>query len=144
MATTAYIFATTGEYDLNLPLETLKEGIHLNTSEVELDNIYQVEATEENLHKAWDRIQKDILPHMGADDDHYDYIPDVLNQYLHLAYSLNKYEEAKQQLLNNPILSEEYAQDENEDGLEFYLDTPADIRGYIQDFLSNNYQDRGW
>ena len=42
METQAYIFSLTGEYNLGINNETLKEEISLGTSGIEIQNLYAV------------------------------------------------------------------------------------------------------
>lgn len=150
METQAYIFSTTGEYNLGINNETLKEDILLKTSLLETGTLYAVpNPTEAVLKSAWAHIQEIVqgykdLDHIG-DDDYYDYFPDLINQYLQLAYQVSPkdYQEAKQQVLTDPYISTKYRDTDFEENPleENSLDTPEQIQEYISDYLNNNYEE---
>lgn len=150
METKAYIFSITGEYNLGINNETLKEEISLGTSGIEIQTLYAVpNPTEAVLQSAWAHIQEIIqgykdLDYMG-DDDYYDNFPDLANQYLQLAYQVSPedYHKAKQQVLTDPYILHKYQEVDPEDNplRENLLDTPEQIQGYISDYLNNNFQE---
>ena len=52
--------------------------------------LYKLKEVLENFNKAWIR---DTQQGIGADDDYFDYIPDMLDQYLQLAWAYCEYED---------------------------------------------------
>lgn len=67
---------------------------------------YKLKEVLENFNKEW---IKDTQQGIGADDDYFDYIPDMLDQYLQIAWAYCEYEDnntfkAYWNLLHNTIL----------------------------------------
>ena len=100
-----------------------------------------------NLEEAWETIDQQIqrlvkyeYNHYGYinDDDYYDDLPDLFNQYLQLAYqkSLEDYQKAWKQITENFFIREWYTQDLLEGPIQAFLDTPEEIREDLHPFIN--------
>lgn len=134
----AYILSTTGNY-LILPNLTLVQEDY-ETPRVNYDSVWLT--TEPiNLEKAWETINKQIQRITKydyiSDDDYYDYLPDLFNQYLQLAYqkSPEDYQKAWKQITENPSIQAWYSEDP-EGPLQVFLDTSEEIREALQPFIN--------
>lgn len=130
----AYILSTTGNYLILPNLTLVQEGL------VNYDSVWLT--TEPiNLEKAWETIdqliQRFTKCNYIGDDDYYDYLPDLFNQYLQLAYqkSLEDYQKAWKQITENPTIKEWYSEDP-ENLIQVFLDTPEEIRKALQPFIN--------
>lgn len=130
----AYILSTTGNYLILPNLTLVQEGL------VNYDSLWLT--TEPiNLDKAWETIdqliQRITKYDYISDDDYYDYLPDLFNQYLQLAYqkSPEDYQKAWKQITENPTIKEWYSEDP-EDTLQVFLDTPEEIREALHPFIN--------
>ena len=131
--TKTYILSTTGNYHIipNLPL--VQEGYE--TPRVIYDSVW-VTTEPINLDEAWetiDQLIQRITKHgFISDDDYYDYLPDLFNQYLQLAYqkSLEDYQKAWKHITENPTIKSWYSEDP-ENPLQA-LDTPEEIREALE------------
>lgn len=91
--------------DINAIQEYLDSGAH-EYIDLYVIPLSKLEEVIENFNKAWiKKTQQGI----GADDDYFDYIPDMLDQYLQLVWAKCEYEDnntfkAYWNLLNNMIL----------------------------------------
>lgn len=150
--TKAYILSTTGNYPLLPNLTLVQEGY-----ETPRGNYDSVWLTTEpiNLKEAWETIDQ-MIQHITKyeyinDDDYYDYLPDLFNQYLQLAYqkSLEDYQKAWKQITENPFIQALYSEDPSiksviktvyskdlENPIQAFLDTPEEIREDLHPFIN--------
>lgn len=149
--TKTYILSTTGNYLILPNLTLVQEGY-----ETPRGNYDSVWLTTEpiNLEKAWETIdqliQRFTKYNYIGDDDYYDYLPDLFNQYLQLAYqkSPEDYQKAWKQITENPTIKEWYSEDPSikaliktlysedpENPLQVFLDTPEEIREDLSTLL---------
>lgn len=94
-----------------------------------------------NLGEAWETLNR-LIPRITKyeyinDDDYYDYLPDLFNQYLQLAYqkSLEDYQKAWKQITKNPFIQTLYSVD-FEGPIQISLDTPEEIREDLHPFIN--------
>ena len=152
--TKAYILSKDGNY-LILPNLTLVQYGY-ETPRVKYDSVWFT--TEPiNLEEAWETIDQQIqrlvkyeYNHYGYinDDDYYDDLPDLFNQYLQLAYqkSLEDYQKAWKQITENPFIQALYSEDLAikpwylkdllEGPIQISLDTPEEIREDLHPFIN--------
>lgn len=138
----AYILSKDGNY-LILPTLILVQEDY-ETPQGNYDSVW-VTTEPINLEEGWETIQQilRIINHKYTkygyilDDDYYDYLPDLFNQYLQLAYqkSLEDYQKAWKQITENPSIQEWYSEDP-EGPIQAFLDTPEEIREALQPFIN--------
>ena len=153
----AYILSKDGNY-LILPTLTLVQKDY-ETPQGKYDSVW-VTTEPINLEEAWETIQQIIqrlIKHEYTkygyinDDDYYDDLPDLFNQYLQLAYqkSLEDYQKAWKQITENPTIKEWYSEDPSikaliktlyseypENLIQVFLDTPEEIREALHPFIN--------
>lgn len=96
----------------NLPAEDINaiqeylDSYNPDYTDLYIIPLYKLKEVLENFNKEW---IKDTQQGIGADDDYFDYIPDMLDQYLQIAWAYCEYEDnntfkAYWNLLHNTIL----------------------------------------
>lgn len=135
MPNSTFILSTTGEY-LILPnlVNILKNHV---TPTAIFEAVYAT-SLPIDLEKAWETIQSCIKEHPEGlgDDDYFDYFPDLLNQYLQLAYqkSPEDYQKAYKQIQEDPYIKAEYL---TEGPIDNYLDSPEYIQEILTPFINH-------
>ena len=136
--TKTYILSTTGNYLILPNLTLVQEGYE--TPRVNYDSVW-VTTEPINLEEAWETINQQIQRITKYayinDDDYYDYLPDLFNQYLQLAYqkSLEDYQKAWKQITENPSIQAWYNEDP-EGPIQAFLDTSEEIREALHPFIN--------
>lgn len=142
--TKAYILSRDGNYLILPNLTLVQKGYE--TPRVKYDSVW-VTTEPINLEEAWETIDQQIqrltkyeYTKYGYinDDDYYDDLPDLFNQYLQLAYqkSLEDYQKAWKQISENFFIREWYTQDLLEGPIQAFLDTPEEIREDLHPFIN--------
>lgn len=153
----AYILSKDGNYFILPNLILVQEGYE--TPQGKYDSVW-VTTEPINLEEAWETIQQIIQRLVKCeytkygyinDDDYYDDLPDLFNQYLQLAYqkSLEDYQKAWKQITENPTIKEWYSEDPSikaliktryseypENLIQVFLDTPEEIREALHPFIN--------
>lgn len=152
----AYILSKDGNYLILPTLILVQEGYE--TPQGKYDSVW-VTTEPINLEEAWKTIQQIIqrlIKHETKygyinDDDYYDDLPDLFNQYLQLAYqkSPEDYQKAWKQITENPFIKEWYSEDPSikaliktlyseypENLIQVFLDTPEEIREALHPFIN--------
>lgn len=140
--TKTYILSKDGNYFILPNLTLVQEGYE--TPQGNYDSVW-VTTEPINLEEGWETIQQilRLINHKYTkygyilDDDYYDYLPDLFNQYLQLAYqkSLEDYQKAWKQITENPTIKEWYSEDP-EGPIQAFLDTPEEIREALHPFIN--------
>lgn len=138
----AYILSKDGNYFILPTLILVQEGYE--TPQGNYDSVW-ITTEPINLEEGWETIQQilRLINHKYTkygyilDDDYYDYLPDLFNQYLQLAYqkSLEDYQKAWKQITENPSIQAWYNEDP-EGPIQAFLDTSEEIREALQPFIN--------
>lgn len=138
----AYILSKDGNYFILPTLTLVQEGYE--TPQGNYDSVW-VTTEPINLEEGWETIQQilRLINHKYTkygyilDDDFYDYLPDLFNQYLQLAYqkSPEDYQKAWKQITENPSIQAWYSEDP-EGPIQAFLDTPEEIREALHPFIN--------
>lgn len=135
MPNSTFILSTTGEY---LILPNLVNILKYHVTPTAIFEMVYATSLPIDLEKAWETIQSYIKEHPEGlgDDDYFDYFPDLLNQYLQLAYqkSPEDYQKAYKQIQEDSYIKAEYT---IEGPIDNYLDSPEYIQEILTPFINH-------
>lgn len=129
----SYLFSTTNEHPILPNLITVAED-YTSFNGTEYTSVQTTYNTSDNLPTAWANIQAYLQSAKDAnylgDDDYYNVIPDMLNQYLQLAAQISheEFNLAFEQIQEDSYLTEKYGDE---------LDDMLDCSDYILELIGS-------